>query len=69
MRYNNLMNAVDLKQERDANLAVETQSEHGYRSISKAAVACLVFGILSLLSFLGSVFIILPVYATDSGRL
>jgi hypothetical protein len=69
MRYNNLMNAVDLKQERDANLAVETQSEHGYRSISKAAVACLVFGILSLLSFVGSVFVILPVFGLCFGLL
>ena len=34
---------------------------HSYRSVSKAAVACVVFAILGLLTYLSPVFLILPV--------
>ena len=69
LRYNNVMDAVDFTQERESNRAVDTESEQGYRAISKTAVACLVFGILGLLSFLGTVFVILPVFGLCFGLL
>ena len=63
------MNAIDLKHKTETPLTQSIEEEHGYRAFSKAAVACVVFGILGLTSFMATVFVILPIFGICFGLL
>ena len=63
------MNAIDLKQKTETPLTKHTEEEFGYRALSKAAVACVVFGILGLASFLATVFVVIPIFGLCFGLL
>lgn len=48
-------------------MSLDKPEEHLYRSVSKAAVLSVVFAILGLLSFLGAVFLVLPMLGIGFG--
>ena len=48
-------------------MSLDQPENHHYRSVSKAAVLSVVFCVLGLLSFLGSVFLVLPMLGIGFG--